>query len=716
MKFFSSLIFLFQLNFSQAAETQVCSASGVEKTKIETCFRSLEENHCEDFPSSERVNCYEPSDYADVDLASQCAQGGVKGIKDTLVGLYNTGEKIISNGYQALTNNSKYLKEVRTNAGITCQSRRDVKEAKDYANQVIQNVGRDAPQTQVYLNKAQDVYMACFNEEVSKGRTLGVTLSLPEYSEIKAMYNCLKPAAKIETGCAVVVPMVAGGVASAAIKSTLTKAIAAKNLKAAAHITQYADDYLAQLSSKNISKNEFYSLMHQQDLVSLMMNPETNRLMNGMKIDMKAFANGMLDSDLGKLGSYKKVLVEKSPTSDQLFNILKGSDQSSVAGKAFSEFLQEKGLGSRGLFNKDMSPDEIREVIKSKPVLVGFLHEAPGISEAITQLNSGKITVQQFKNRLGANLFHNGPQAGFWDQLTEKFVSDQLKTPNEKKFFKGTVFEGKTTSDGVVRAQYPNPVTKEGLVHTMADRLSQGTSGGNIKIFSELGGAKLADNFGVKIGEMPNPFGAGTTNGLNMFRDLLQGNPFAKPAIKSNPQMTLEQMAALEKHAKSASFLNPLERENYLALLKSAQDRMKAFHDYMKPPQFEVIKDATGSVDKIILKGPPEAGSKYIATIDKNTPTNEAIAKFENFFKKEEMVHGNPLQDLMKPRKLSPTELVDKKILAGTAAAETIHFYCSAETQQKIKLSQANELSSSSHQKPVFKFQPKNKNWNDVSR
>lgn len=42
----------------------------------------------------------------------------------------------------------------------------------------------------------------------------------------------------------------------------------------------------------------------------------------------------------------------------------------------------------------------------------------------------------------------------------------------------------------------------------------------------------------------------------------------------------------------------------------------KAFGEYMKPPQLEVMKDATGSVEKNILKGPPESGSKYIARSD----------------------------------------------------------------------------------------------------
>lgn len=690
----ATIVILF-FNFFAWAETgprRVCSATGKDKAKIETCVRLLDQNKCGEMGSEQRINCYDPSDLREIDYKTACAQGTWKGIKDSVVGVYELAKKVVVNGQKSISSHSSYMKEVRKNAAISCQADRKVKEAKENANRIASNVGRDALAFEQGLQESNLAYTRCMADEEKKGMNLGFALSLPEYSEVKAMISCLKPEAQIEIGCSIVVPMVLGGVGSVAVKAVVKEAVKIKSMRSVSKIAGLSDKYLDNLTGKNLTEAEIYSLKHQHDLVSLLSNPETNRILKSMGVDVEGLARGILDSDLGKLGSYKKILTEKSPASDQLLNILKGSDQTSAAGKAFSEFFQEHGLGAKRFFNKDLSADEIRQVIKEKPILTGFMHEAPGISEAIEDLNQGRITAQQFKSRLGANLFHNGPQAGFWDQLTDGFVPVALKSDLEKKFFKNTVFEGETSITGLVRPIYPSPVTKEGLVHTMADRLSQGTAGGNIKIFTELGGSKLSDNMAVKIGEMANPFGPGTTNGMNMFRDLLEGNPLQN--LKSNPAKTLEQLKALENHARTSTFIAGAEKADYLNLLKSAQNRMLAFHDFMKPPQLEMVKDASGSVEKIILKGPAETGSPYLATIDKNTPVNEAIAGFEKFFAKEELFNGNPLKDLMQPRRLSPSEIAGAALKGTSTAAanDTLHFYCSNEAAiQMARKAYSNE-------------------------
>lgn len=142
--------------------------------------------------------------------------------------------------------------------------------------------------------------------------------------------------------------------------------------------------------------------------------------------------------------------------------------------------------------------------------------------------------------------------------------------------------------------------------------------------------------------------------------------------------------------------LSALEKEGLLKLLKASEDRVVALKDFMKPPQLEMIKDASGNVEKIVLKGPEEFGSKYIGTIDKNTPVNEAMESFKKFYEKEELLHGDPLKDLMKPRKLSAGELAKA---AGKGAAvggvgQGLHFYCSNETAIQLARS-ANERASS---------------------
>ncbi len=648
--------------------TQVCRATETEKTAIDDCLRQLDENECMEFPQEQRRNCFDPRDTQETDFAKACGKGTLDSIKGTVEGV----RKIAANLYNSATNHRKYNQSVLEEASRLCADDKDVRRARETWEQAKKNIGTEAAMNSGFLDKSNATYAKCIAREQAKGNNFGLAMTLPDMSEITGIANCLNSKAQTEVICGIAIPMLAGGASVSVVKAAIRKSTALASARKVNAVTKHVDEYISHLKkNRELSQAEVYSLRHQEDLISLTKNPLVRSSVEQLDIDLKAMTSGILDSDLGKLDRFKTLLTSKSPESDRLLKVLNRSDTTSPAGRAFAEFLDENGMSGRAFFNPTLNPDQIRQVIAQRPILTGYLHEAPGMIEAIDALNRGEITKSDFKLRIGANLGHNGPQAGFWDFLT-KLTSGQMKgDAYSANFFKGSIFEGNVT-DGVTGARYIAPMTREGLVHTMADRLSQGTSGGNLKIFFELSGRNLEGNLATKIGEIPGI--KGPQNGLNTFRDLLEGNPGA--GVRTNAAQTVDQLKALKTQAEKANFLSPTQKKSYAELVTLAEKRTLAFQDYMQPPQLEFIKDASGSVEKILLRGPAETGAKYIGTITRNTPTNEAVDSMRRFFDKEEAFNGHPFKDLGIPRKVSPSELPTLLGAVAGGATSSLYFYC----------------------------------------
>ena len=227
----------------------------------------------------------------------------------------------------------------------------------------------------------------------------------------------------------------------------------------------------------NGTKAEQYSGEHQKDLDGFLLTAREK--VAGINRD--ALYNGMADSDKGKHSSYKKLLTEASPASDALLAFCKGEGP---GGSVLREILKDGGLGDALLLNPTLTNAQLRELFQKVPGLQGFLHEIPGMADALTALEVGALTRDQFKAQIRANLFHNGPGEGFWKLLAEVFMPGAMRGAgyDPAVVFSGTVF-GKGEGG---KLSYPMPVSAEGVVHTVSDRLSQGTTGGVIKIYYEI--------------------------------------------------------------------------------------------------------------------------------------------------------------------------------------------------------------------------------------
>ena len=249
----------------------------------------------------------------------------------------------------------------------------------------------------------------------------------------------------------------------------------------------------------NSSMAEWLSVRHQMDLVkcldpSVPENAQRFQRMGLSKAQTDAMIAGVVDSDKGKLAEYRQLMTDASVKSDLLFDTLKlDVSEKSTAKRSASvlqKVLQETGKNG-GLLNKNTTNDRLRqimrEVIKGAP---GYLHDFPGIADAIQLHESGRLTDVQFAERLKANLFHNGPDAGFWKTL-KSFIFTPQATEAARELLGGTLFDRSPNgSFDVATLDYPGSMSETGFLHRLADRISQGTRGGVLKIFYEIVGFK----------------------------------------------------------------------------------------------------------------------------------------------------------------------------------------------------------------------------------
>ena len=671
MRFIVLTAFLLSSLNVRAQETEygVCSLSEENKAKIEICQRQITSKKCEDIPSEMKKDCF--SEYAQ-DEFSFVKSCGVDGTKKFLKDTWDGIKDVATRAYSSVTNHSEYSKKVTAEAVKNCENNRTVKDAREEWKQIVKNIGIEAAYTK-FGQKSNDVYQKCLRYEERKGQNLGVSLDIPELQQLTDTMSCMSSHSQTEFGCSVVLPALASG-GYGGVKALLALNKTKKAARQLALAGKEFKIYEGKVKNK-LTPAELASLKHQEDLIDALSNPEVSTRIGLSDPELKNLVQGIIDSDAGKLDSFKAHLTKPTPDSNELFNVIKGSDNSTPAGRAFQDFMRENEMGGKGLLNKDLTNDQIREIFSGAPATQGYLHELPGISEAIKDLNAGRITADQFKKRVGANLFHNGPQAGFWELFNDtilpahfdsKFVRDKFPDPNGlNNFFKNTAFQGETASNGFVKPKYPSPITKESMIHTTFDRLSQGTSGGNTKIFLEQFNKQLVENPHAKMGDLKNISGQ---SGLTAYRDMLVGNPLAKPkVVNSNGIGTAKQFDALYEVIAKSKKLTLNEKKKMREIVKASRDRTLAFDDYVKKfADFEAGAD--GVVKRITLK---DSNGNYIGTITKDTPSSESAKLFEKFYNKEESLNGHPIKDLMKPRVLTNTE----KAAYGLSPALAYH-YC----------------------------------------
>ncbi len=666
---------------------ELCQANPADTNRIESCVRDLRSAECDGIPAEQRRDCF--SKDADANAPAQnsypCVVGTVDGIVTTVQGAI----EIAKSGYKAVTSNAEFKKDVKSKAAKTCEADKEVIASRSNYDQVVKNIGAESA-AQNFLPKVNQIYSACLIREQKKGEALGLAIELPKTDDFKQFFSCMNRKAQTEMVCKVAGPMIAGGVAGAAIKMAVRSALRKMGLSAVGKVEKSFKQYIKSVEGKLTTK-EIESLKHQKDLVDAMNNPEIAKRIEASGVDIDALTKGILDSDYGKLESGKKLLTEKSMDSDHLLDILRGKDQSR-SGQAYRKHMTEIGRAGETDLNPALTNNDQRAVMSKFPILTGQLHELPGMSRAFKDFESGLITERQLIDRLNANRGHNhsGLEAGskaskgisgneitpFWQNLEGKFIPMSLKNdPAAFKFYENTVYDsGKRTAEGVVIPKYVNPNQQSVIIHSVFDRLSQGTGGGNIKIFYETAGAPLAENPKLPIGQIGDLSNFGKKNGLNNLANQLTGTIIKKDEKNfiesfSNSDMTNVQFRGL-KEAVDRSSATATEKSALQEIVRAGRDRNLAYDEFAKN-NISLTKDSHGNVTAMDFK---DADGKYLGTIKLDTPTDEALKLVEKFNTAEQRVNGDPFKDIMKPRLLSPAEVVAYGVPASGA-----YFYCSSQ-------------------------------------
>lgn len=703
------------------AEQRVCTATGTEKQTIQNCLIAMQENDCSETPEEYRRNCFDPKEAAhktENTFGMNCAKGAKKAVENTveslphiLPGLKTAAQdvakwfvKVGKNVGRLATENKEYLAEVRAQARKECMKNKEFQKA--YANYQKARINLSSVEaTQPHLMAYNQKFDACVRDLEGNGRLAGIDVTpdiLPDEEEVRSFLSCYKKDVQQSLICEVAAPMAAGGASALAIKAAAKWAVSKSTRFGAAQLAvsnailgQKIDHtikkYIDRVDKKDLTPAERESLHHQLDIATALKSPEMMAKFKdlGLSDDEVIMAvKGMLDSDMGKIASNRLLLTTNSRKSNQLLDVVSGRDEFTPAGKAFRELMGEMGFKDQGLFNKNLTNDDVREIMSQATHLPNYMHEVPGIINAIDDLNANKITRSEFKIRVETNLFHNGPQDGFWGFYTDTLVPGDLKQHAKAgQFFENTVYKGDVV-DGVTKPKYPIATSKTGLIHATLDRLSQATDVGNTKIFLEMNGKKLSKNMKEKISSIPNPLDEKPPiNGMNTLRDLLVGNG----SMKSNPANSLAQLKTLESHVVSVPGLNLRERSAINSIVAASRDRTLAFQDFVKS-NAEFIQGPDGNVNKILLK---DHLGRDIGVIDAETTTDEALKKIHDLFEAEKKLNGDPMTDLMKPRVLSVSEQKQhglslsrtdaKSALAGASGAGVLYYYCMPPTSSAEK-------------------------------
>ncbi|MCA2961329.1 MAG: hypothetical protein IOD12_13840 [Silvanigrellales bacterium] len=366
------------------------------------------------------------------------------------------------------------------------------------------------------------------------------------------------------------------------------------NPKTVAQAAKVAESFLASASKEgesNIGSGpaaaEVLSARHQQDLLRLVREKENRdyfgHVVNMAKLSAPEFGKsldkslsaekaieavflcGVADTDKGKLSQYKLLLKppltpgDDNGKSERLFNTVRGFSRES-GGKVLEQVLSEAGFKGLWLLNPNaaIGNDTLRAHFAQKPILANWMHEFPGMADALELHTKGVYSDAALKEILSIALFHNGPDAGYWNKVTTVFLPDDAFGAGAaalRDLYSDTLYESlaRASSTGKPVA-YPLPTTYLSLVHVVLDRLSQGTLGGVHKIWYEI---------------------SAFTKPPKMVEELLVVNQAG----------TLEQLAALKSHVQSARMqsevaapgrLLPAQVQSLVALIDAASARVKA--------------------------------------------------------------------------------------------------------------------------------------------
>ncbi|AZZ37090.1 hypothetical protein CIK05_09895 [Bdellovibrio sp. qaytius] len=423
----------------------------------------------------------------------------------------------------------------------------------------------------------------------------------------------------------------AASVHAAAFGSALPvelKASKRRTCKTTPELEAQVDQYIEALKSSGLAPKEIKSIFHQEDLIAATRNAVVIEVMKKASVDFQGLKFGMLDTDVGKIAKFQELLLLK-PTkeSEELFDSLRGVVNTPAANE-IKAILKHQGFAYPNLLNPNLTNQEIREIIAELPVLRGYLHEMPGMQFAIRDYNTKNITKDQFRERFLVNLGHNGPNEGYWSYLSNTVVPAALakaKHPKAKILFADTIYASEKIENGVVVPNYPLPQSTAAVVHAVFDRLSQGSRGGVDKIFYELGGTMLADNQKSAlrgIGIPPN-------TGLQLPYEMLIGNP----------EKTVLQLQALQKHAATSPIFNKTQQKVLSHFVGGAIKRLQIQNEFIKQ-NFETTKDASGAMQKMTL----HYASKSV-TFTNDTPADEVANAMREMLRHEESLHGEPFKE-----------------------------------------------------------------------
>ncbi|MEM7645588.1 MAG: hypothetical protein AAF203_01650 [Pseudomonadota bacterium] len=471
-------------------------------------------------------------------------------------------------------------------------------------------------------------------------------LNLPSLQELKKMIDlaykgalCLRPEARAEFVCPTLASMVGGGAVGFALRRAILRAALAETL------TPDLNEYFAELEASANKDKEKLSVRHQEDLVAATHSVAANEAIDKAGIDRKSLVYGKLDSDVGKSAhAWDRNFMLPSKRNNDFILALQGRGPH---GHLFQKIF-DKHYRGRSLLPRDQTPAEIRRVLADRNVntpnpIKNYLHEIPGMGNALDDLLAGKISEVEFEKRIMANLGHNGPHEGFWGFFGETILGQftlRPGIPNEGRFFAGTIFDDGPNNRGVYAPRYRLPVSVEGFFHTVVDRISQGTRGGITKLFSEIGGNALEKKPNIRLGELTIP--TPDKNGLGVLRSLLT----------TNPTNTVAQMNKI---------IQGLDNPNRRPQFSPAQTQ--ALRDYTVTAKKRLEDQNRFIAENMRVRGKPDphtidleyrdsVGNQVVETITLNTPADDAVEMMNRFMLAEERLNGDPISGLggRKPR------------------------------------------------------------------
>lgn len=606
-----------------------CGFSVSDKNLVENCLKSFAKSECYAYPADEESRAKLTScNINDLKASLGASSSGfLKMCGSEVVGSYTDLFAVAGHLTEAIMNNPNYfpLRDEQRVADELCA------EKLGYTREQIQelDLNRTSPGSSAYIqfNACARAESARIHGVMAKG-PLGKGQFVKNLSELNNGLHCYKKSYWPTLACPILSDVALFGAAGVAVKFVARESlpILARGIKPFARthpaFATRLEDTLARLESKAVLPGEKSSVLHQHDLVNLQDSPYMTGVMKKADLNREQMTMGILDSDVGKLKSeWDRLVLNKTAESDKLLNVLAGRG-SSPSARGMREIFGDAGFGEKS-FLPPLRNDELRAVFASSKELRNYLHEAPGMSAAIQDVDAGRITLAQFKTRIKANLFHNGPSAAFWKFFGDVLVPGSLGKGDRvgKEFFRGSIFEG-DTKNGVVHPVYPSPISAEGVVHTFEDRLSQGTRGGMLKIFNELGGEKFVGNQNLPIKDFP--MGANTSYEM----------------LIHNPEQTLEQMDKLRESSRSMTQLSGIQKQTFDEMILKGEGRLRIQNDYLKS-HFEKTEKGY----KITFEDP--GGEKTVKVVNGDAPASEARGDIERLMLQEERANGNPMVDFV---------------------------------------------------------------------